>query len=209
MTSKQNELMETVTLQKYFHMSTDDLLTKGVEKYFLREELHNSYIGNQKEEEEEEKQKQSEDFSNSLTYRQWFEVMATRLTRTAPFVFEKFVLMKIKCKSPKQEYAFFTFKKKIDKKFFLFSEEENKYYEQHTNLKILTKGWRHDTTTVLILHPDHALRSIKMIEGGMEDHYCGWYVDYIPQECIYNKDGFFIVICLKDESKNIYQQIYS
>ena len=189
-----------------FYMNTDDLLTKGIDKYFLQDEASNSFLVPKKD--EYEIPLPHNELSSS-TYREWFEVMATRLTNTGPFVFEKFVLVKVKCKNPTQEYSFFSFKKRKDKKFFLFSNEENKYYEDHTDLNILTKGWRHDTASILILHPSQVLTSIKMEEGGMEDHYCGWFVDYIPNEYIYNEDGCFIILCLKDASKNIYQQIYS
>ena len=58
-------------VKNYFKMTTDDLLTDGIEKYFLREnEIQNSY-------------------------QEWFEIVTTRLTKNNPLIFETFLLEKL------------------------------------------------------------------------------------------------------------------
>ena len=62
------------------YMETKDLLTNGIEKFFFgKSGLTNSY-------------------------KEWFGVMATRLMKNNPYIFEKFVLVKVNCKNPKDGY---------------------------------------------------------------------------------------------------------
>ena len=62
---------EMKPVKNYSKMSTDDLLTDGIEKYFLREnEIQNSY-------------------------QEWFEIVTTRLTKNNPLIFETFLLEKL------------------------------------------------------------------------------------------------------------------
>ena len=129
---KTNDIEEETTplknekqIKSYLNMNTDDLLTDGIAKFPLIEKLSNSY-------------------------QEWFGVMTTRLDRNYPYIFEKFVLVKVNCKNSKDRYYF-------------YSRNENIFYDQVTNLDIYNKGFRHETTTVSILHPNFVNKSIQML----------------------------------------------
>ena len=109
--------------------------------------------------------------------------MATRLMKNNPYIFEKFVLVKVNCKNSKDRYYF-------------YSRNENIFYDQVTNLDIYNKGFRHETTTVSILHPHHVNKSIQMKEDGKGEAYNLWIVDGIPSEYI-DGDGFIVILCFK------------
>ena len=162
-TSLKNEKQtEPIKDVNEFFMMTKDLLTKGITKFF-GEELQNSYS-------------------------EWFEVMAARLMKNTPFIFEKSVLVKVTCKDRKTAFAF-------------YSDKANKYTDQYTDLDIFNKGWTHDATSVFIPHPNLINKSIQMKESCTSSSYHEWKVDSIPEECI-GKDGFFIVLCLKNKNNN-------
>ena len=59
-------------VNEFYIMNTHDLLTKSITKFF-GEKLQNSY-------------------------HEWFEVMAARLTKNTPFIFEKSVLARVACR---------------------------------------------------------------------------------------------------------------
>ena len=127
-------------------------------------------------------------FYNS--YHEWFEVMMARLEKNIPFIFEKSVLVKVTCQDPAKEYRF-------------YSGEKNQYEDQYTYLDIFNKGWTHDTTSVLILHPNLINKSIQMKESYKSGNYHRWNVNSIPEEYNIGKDSFFTILCLKNETKKI------
>ena len=127
---KQTESIKALMSQKgvneFYMMNTDDLLTKDIAKFF-GVELQNSYS-------------------------EWFEVMAARMTKNTPFIFEKSVMVKVTCKNPAA-------------RFFFYSCERNEYTVNAAYLDIFNKGWKHDATSVLILHPNLNNKSIQMKES--------------------------------------------
>ena len=164
---KQTEPIKAFISQKdanEFYINTDDLLTKGVAKFFFGEQLNYSY-------------------------NEWFEVMAARMTKNTPFIFEKSVMVKVKCRNPAQGYTFYS------------GKVINKYDDQVTDLKIFDKGWTHDTASVFILHPNSVNKSIHMKESVKIIKNHGWYVASIPEDYI-EKDGFFVVLCLKNKQES-------
>ena len=68
------------------YINTEDLLTKGIAKYFFGEELQTGFYN---------------------LYNKWFELMAARLMKNTPFIFEKSVLVKVTCKNPAAKFFFF------------------------------------------------------------------------------------------------------
>ena len=109
--------------------------------------------------------------------------MATNLTKNNPYIFEKFVLVKVNCKNPKDRYYFSSY-------------NENFFCNRVTHLNIYNKGFRHKTTTVSILHPHHVNKSIQMKEDGKGEAYKRWSVEGIPSEYI-DGDGFIVILCQK------------
>ena len=67
------------------------------------------------------------------------------------------------------------------------------------NKHVFNKGWKHDATSVLILHPNLNNKSIQMKESCTTISYHEWNVSSIPEDYI-GKDGFFVVLCLKNKS---------
>ena len=139
-------------------MSTDDLLTDGIAKFPLIEKLSNSY-------------------------QEWFGVMTTRLDRNYPYIYEKFVLVKVTCENPKDRYYFSSYNKNI-------------FSDQITRLDIYNKGFRHKTTTVTILRPNFINKSIQMKEYNKGGAFSQWEVDDITRDHI-GEDSYFIILCLK------------
>ena len=163
---KQTESIKAFISQKdaiEFYINTDDLLTKGIAKFFFGEQLNYSY-------------------------HEWFEVMVARMTKNIPFIFEKSVMVRVKCRNPMQGYTFYS------------GRVINTYYDQFTELNILDKGWTHDTASVFILHPNLINKSIHMKESVKIIKNHGWYVASIPEDYI-EKDGFFVVLCLKNKQE--------
>ena len=108
--------------------------------------------------------------------------MTTRLDRNYPYIYEKFVLVKVTCKNPRSRYT-------------IFSCNANGFYDQITYLNIYNKGFGHETTTVSILHPNFVNKNLIMKGYGCEDS-SQWEIDEIPRDYI-DKDGNFVIICLK------------
>ena len=71
--------------------------------------------------------------------------------------------------------------------------------DNYTTLEILDKGWNHDISIALILHPKFVNGSIQMKVDISKKYDC-WSVDLLPKENI--EDGSFILLCLKQESIN-------
>ena len=146
------------------YMSVADLLTNGIGKFFFGKDLQNCFYD---------------------SYADWFDVMTTRLTKNTPYIFERFVLVKVRCKDPKNAYYFYSF-------------NGNRFYDQQTNLNIFDKGWRHRRSTVSILHPSLVNKSFQMVEGDRNKGYFHrWDVDSIPKEYVIDESGLIIVLCLK------------
>ena len=172
MKKRNDEVEETTSLmnvkqiepsQSYNNMSTDDLLTDGMEKFFLNEnEIQN-------------------------TYQEWFEVMNTRLTLNTPLILERFVLVKVKCKNPTVMFKFTSY-------------TNTGFYDQQTNVNIFNNGFRYNTSTVYILHPENIIKSIQMEEYKNDFNYDQWLVRAIPKEHI-DKDGCFVILCLKNKTE--------
>ena len=143
------------------YMSIDDLVIYGIEKFFFGKS----------------------GFSDS--YDEWFDVMDSRLTKNNPFIFEKFVLVKVNCKNSKDGYYF-------------YSCNENTFYGQRTDLKIYNKGWRHGTSIVLMLHPYLVNKSLRLIEDGDTgtSKINFWSVESIPEVHI-ERDSSVVILCLK------------
>lgn len=134
-------------------MSTEDLLTDGIEKFFLK--------GNPQ-----------------YSYKRWFDVMKIRLIKNNPCIFEKYLLVKVTCLNPKGIFYFTPFNK-------------NNFSNNQTQLDIFNKGWRHESTTVTILHPNH-VNGLTMKKGDKGSNYHHWTVDYVPDNYI-DEDGYFII----------------
>ena len=109
--------------------------------------------------------------------------MATRLMKNNPYIFEKFVFVKVNCKNPKDRYYFTSY-------------NENNFYNHVTRLDIYNKGFRHETTTVTILRPNFVNKSIQMKEYNKGGAFSQWEVDEIPRDHI-GEDSYFIILCLK------------
>ena len=162
---EQTDATETKASVNDIFISTNDLISKGISKFFLREEPQTVFYN---------------------TYRDWFEAIATRMKRNSPFVFEKSVLVKVKCIDPTKSYNF-------------YSGKHNRYNEdQSTDLDILMKGWTLDTALVSVLHPDKINKCLEMNESMKDQNWHSWYVDSIPDEYI-GTDGFFIILGLKHQ----------
>ena len=116
-----------------------------------------------------------------ISYREWFEIILSKISENTPFIFDKFVLVKVTCLYPKRDYYF-------------DSDKSNIYGVSSTELNIFNKG--HDTTKVSILHPNSIIKSIQMNEGNKYPHHHRWTVATIPKKHI-SEDGFFIVLCVK------------
>ena len=119
----------------------------------------------------------------SNSYKEWFDFMRIRLTKNTPNIFEKCLLVKVSCKAPTNAYYFTSYTR-------------NCFYINQTKLNIFEKEWRHQTTTVSILHPKQINRSLKMKEGLKDKGFNRWKVDYVSKDYI-DDEGCFIVVCLK------------
>ena len=147
--------------EEYDKMSDDYLFTKGIEQFFFRNNFQTGY-----------------------SYPEWFDVIRTKLrVYNCSYVFQKFVLVKVKCFKPNNSYYFTSF-------------YEDSFYDQRTKLNIFNRGWRHESATVSILHPNDVNNSLKMKEDGKEYNHHQWKVTNIPKDYI-DKDGYFIILCLK------------
>ena len=145
-------------MDNYSNMSIKDLLTDGIEEFFLKENPQNSYP-------------------------EWFDVMRKRLTKNRPYIYKRFVLVKVSCKNPNKAY-------------YLNSHDGNNFLDDETELNIFHKGWRHKTTTVSILHPNHVNKCLTM-KKDLKDNDChGWKAHYVSKEYI-DEDGCFIIVGLK------------
>ena len=72
--------------QSYINMSNEDLLTNGIETFFLND--------------------------NEIQYKEWFEMMSTRMTNKSPLydiISDRSVLVKVVCPNPKSTYRFSSF----------------------------------------------------------------------------------------------------
>ena len=117
-------------------------------------------------------------------YREWFRCMDSRLDKYAPIVHEEYVLVKVKCENPEKSY-------RID------SDQRNDFtHFGRTALNIFNKGWRHETASVYILHPNDVNKYIEMKVTTKAPAYHGWDVYCIPKE--YRRQGdFFIILFLR------------
>ena len=149
--------------QEDIFMNTDDLLSKGIAKFFFGEKIQTVFYN---------------------LYQEWFNVMTKRLTKNSSFIYERFVLVKLKWNDSIKGYSFYSHKEKT-------SYENNSAF-----LKIFDKEWKHETSSVLILHPSVVNCSIQMGENFKCSTYHRWNVESISKEHI-DKDGSFIVLCLK------------
>ena len=116
---KTNDIEEETTplknekqIKSYLNMNTDDLLTDGIAKFPLIEKLSNSY-------------------------QELFGVMTTRLDRNYPYIYEKFVLVKVTCYFPRSRYTFTSF-------------DRNTFSDQQTYLNIYDKGFRYELSLIHI-----------------------------------------------------------
>ena len=150
---------------KNFFIETDDLLSKGIAKFFFGDDVQAGFYD---------------------LYREWFEAMSKRLPRESPFIRERFVLVKLTCKDPAKFYSFDSHIKTV-------------YRENDTQLNILDKGWKHETSTVFILHPNLINGSIQMKECYKCDNFHRWVVDSISKKNIDDEDGSFTILCLKNK----------
>ena len=157
---KQTDQIAQINLLNDFKYIETDGLPKGINKFFFGEKtgLFNSF-------------------------QEWFDVMRIRLTENTPYIYEKFVLVKVTCRDPKNVYYF-------------YSNDGNTFDATYTQLNIFDNGWRHESTSVLILHPNHVYKSLKMREDLKSEGCHCWKVDYVPKGCI-DEDGYFIIVCLK------------
>ena len=120
----------------------------------------------------------------SNSYQEWFDVMRTRLRKNTPHMFKKCLVVKVTCKNPNQTL------------FKFFSYYENIFNYNETRLNIFNEAWTHDSTTVLILHPNDENEFVTMKESSKGNDYHYWEVDYVHNDYI-DEDGYFIVLCLK------------
>ena len=87
------------------------------------------------------------------------------------------------------------------KGYFFYSHKEKRCYENNSAfLKIFDKEWKHETSSVLILHSSVVNCSIQMGESFKCSTYHRWNVESISKEHI-DKDGSFIVLCLKNKKQ--------
>ena len=114
---------------------------------------------------------------------EWFDMTRIRLTKNTPYIFEKCLLVKVTCKSPTNAYYF-------------NSSKKNNFFENQTQLNIFNKGWRHESTTVSIVHPIHDKKFLTMKECLKGNDFHQWKVDYVSNDYI-DEDGYFIVVCSK------------
>ena len=120
-------------------------------------------------------------------YHGWFQSMAGRIGKNNPIIHEEYVLVKVKCKDPSTGYS-------------IFSDEKNQFNDRYTNLNIFHKGWKHDTASVLILHPININKSTEMGRGEKCDSFHQWKVDSILKE-YRGEDDFAIVMFLKTKKQ--------
>ena len=152
------------------YMETEDLILKGIARFFRKEEETNGVLYNH--------------------YHEWFQIMACRIGKNIPIIHEQYVLVKLKCKDPSKEYIIVSYDE---------SNNNHTHDNQWTRLDILNKGWNHDTASLFILHPTRINKSITMGNGSkcttnQTNHQ--WKVDSIPKE-YRGKDDCFIVLFLK------------
>ena len=151
-----------------FYMETEDLLSKGIRRFFGRE------------------QETQDGFYNH--YYDWFQSMTGRIGKNNPVIHEEYVLAKVKCKDLSVQYMIYSF-------------DQNQYKDQYTYLSIFHKGWKHDTTSVLILHPTHINKSIEMEKSAKLSAKCHqWRVFPISKEHRV-EDDFFIVLFVKTKKQ--------
>ena len=162
----ENKLLKSekeIPMKAYIEMSINALVINGIEKFFL--------CSNEEE-------------GVHFTYREWFKIMFERISKNIPFIFDKFVLVKVTCNDPTKEYRF-------------YSDKQNDFsYNQRTDLNIFNKGWKHNTTRVFILNPNSIIKSVQMEKGNRSIDYHGWNIGHIQNESI-GEDGFFVVLSLK------------
>ena len=162
----ENKLLKSekeIPMKAYIEMSINALVINGIEKFFL--------CSNEEE-------------GVHFTYREWFKIMFERIWKEIPFIFDKFVLVKVTCNDLTRQYQFDSDKTRTS------------YSKNRTELNIFNKGWNHNTTNVFILHPNSIIKSIQMEEDEKCRTYHRWIVVTISDEFI-GEDGFFVVLCLK------------
>ena len=151
---------EDILKDSYFDIN--HIIAQGIEKFFFGKE---NFLSN--------------------SYNEWFDVMATRLTKNTPYIFEKFVLVKVVCQDELKGYSFSS-----------CSDRESNFGDRQANLNIFPKGFRHETTTVSILHPHHVNKSIQMKEDGKGEDFHSWTVD--PTTNRFFRSGYFsLFLCMK------------